>query len=453
MPDPWWRSATLLLAGVAALSVAFRARGLPRRRPDVFLATLVPLGLVLLSGLRGATAFLSSLPAMHASLWASETPSAFVGLVAIGAVLASLPRATARFGAALALVLAIGLAFIGSSAFRERFGGDLFATPGAPIPVREASLTRIREVTIPGGASRLWLSPGGASFTVALVPPDEDADEAAYLVETAPGRLESLRAIALEYLDEERILVLEKSDNRAVLKALLVSDLESAVVVQELPLLAGLDLDADASGNWQVTGYDWLEREFLLIRGSLHGGGPEEVRFPIDDDGATIISVNREGIALLARYEVPGSEFLVLPSSSRLVMSLELSESGGSEVSLGRSALSPQCYRSPLSEPRFFCAATDGRRTALFSLLPESSSFEPLGFLPGTFYGNEVERGARLLMNPWDGSTLLVDLARKVAFRADTQGAILAWQGNVLAAARVNVEGDETKVSLYTVGE
>jgi hypothetical protein len=38
-------------------------------------------------------------------------------------------------------------------------------------------------------------------------------------------------------------------------------------------------------------------------------------------------------------------------------------------------------------------------------------------------------------------------------FRADTQGAILAWQGNVLAAARVNVEGDETKVSLYTVGE
>jgi hypothetical protein len=126
---------------------------------------------------------------------------------------------------------------------------------------------------------------------------------------------------------------------------------------------------------------------------------------------------------------------------------------GGAGVSLGKSALSPQCYRSPLSEPRFYCVATDGRRTALFSLSPESSSFESLGVLPGTFYGNEVARDARLLMNPWNGPPLLVDLARNVAFRADIQGAILAWQGNVLAAARVNLEGDETRVSLYTVGE
>jgi len=452
-PDSWWRSATLALAGVASLSVAFRARGLPRTRTDVLLATLVPLGLVILSGFGAATAFVSSLPAMHASLWASETPSALVGLVAIGAVLASLPRTTARLGAALALVLALGLAFIGSSAFRERFGGDLFATAGAPIPVREAALTRVREVTIAGGVSRLWLSPLGKSFAVALVSPDEGEDEAAYLVEAAPGRLDSVRGIALAYLDEERILVLEKKGSRAVLKSAMVSDLESAVVVHEMPLLAGVDLDADSSGNWQVTGYDWLEGEYLLIRGSFLGGAPEEVRFSIDDDRPTIVSVNREGVALLARYEVPGQEFLVLASSSRLVMSLELSEPAGSGVSLGKSALSPQCYRSPLSEPRFFCAATDGRRTALFSLLPGTSSFEPLGFLSGTFYGNEVERGARLLMNPWNGSPLLVDLARKVAFRADTQGAILAWQGSVLAAARVNVEGDETKVSLYTVGE
>ena len=453
LPDPWWRSSSLALAGIACLVVAARKRGVPRSRSEILLAALVPFALVILSSLGAAGAFVSSLPAMHASLWAGENPSAFVGLVAIAGVLASLPRPTARLGAALALVAALGLAFIGSSAFRQRFGGDLFAGPGAPIPVSEASLTRIREVTVPGGASRLWLSPAGASFAVGLVPADEDADEAEYLVETAPGRLESVRAIALEYLDEERILVLEKGENRALLKAVLVSDLESTFVVQELPLLAGADLDADSSGGWQVTGYDWLEREFLLIRGGLHGGAPEEVRFPIDDDGATIVAVNREGVALLARYEVPGPGFLVLASTPRLVMALELSKPGGAGVSLGKSALSPQCYRSPPSEPRFYCVATDGRRTALFSLRPESSSFESLGVLPGTFYGNEVARDARLLMNPWDGPPLLVDLARNVAFRADIQGAILAWQGNVLAAARVNLEGDETRVSLYTVGE
>jgi hypothetical protein len=35
----------------------------------------------------------------------------------------------------------------------------------------------------------------------------------------------------------------------------------------------------------------------------------------------------------------------------------------------------------------------------------------------------------------------------------DLRGAILAWQGDVLAAARVSDEGDETRVSLYTVRE
>jgi len=58
-------------------------------------------------------------------------------------------------------------------------------------------------------------------------------------------------------------------------------------------------------------------------------------------------------------------------------------------------------------------------------------------------------------MNRWDDAPLLVDLERKAALRlrgADLRGAILAWQGEVLAA-RVNVDGDETKVSLYTVRE
>ncbi len=453
--DPWWKPLALAAVGAAALVLAAvrNRRGIPRSSLDERLAALVALALALLSCLGAAAALFTGLPAMELHLWASDTPSVFTGLVALGAVLASLKDVRARGGAVLVFGAALGQMYLGSSNFRERFGGDLFAAAGAPIPVREASLTRIREVTIPGGASRLSLSPRGGSFAVALVSPDEDEDEAFHLVEAASGRLESVRGIALEYLDEERILVLEKRESRAVLKAVMVSDLESAVVVQEMPLLAGADLDADGSGIWQVTGYDWAEGELLLIRGSLQSGVPEEVRFSIDDDVPTIVSVNREGVALLARYEMAGPALLVPGATPRLVMSLELSEAGESGVSLGKSALSPQCYRTPISEARFYCAATDGRRTALFSLLPEFSSFEPLGFIPGTYHGNEVTRGGRLLMNPWDELPLLVDLNRRVALRADVRGAILSWQGNVLAAARVNDEGDETKVSLYTVRE
>jgi hypothetical protein len=458
VPYPWWRSATLALAGLASLIVAFRSRGRPRTRTEVLLATLVPLGLVLLSVLRGSSALLSSLPAMHLSLWASESPSAFVGLVTIGAVLASLPqtraRTRARLSAALAFAAALGLFFIGSSAFRERFGGDLFAAAGSPIPVTEAPLTMIREVTIPGRASRLLLSPGGGSFAVALTSPDEDEDESAFLVESAPGRLEPVRALALEFIDDERVLIVEKHESRSVLKEAKVKDLGSAVVVQDLPFLAGLDLDADASGSWQVTGYDWAEGNLRLIRGGPTRDALDEVQFPIDDDVPTLVSVNREGVALLARYELPEPALLALAVSPPLVMALELRESGGPGVSLGKSALSPQCFRSPISEAGFYCAASRGDRTALFALPPGASSFEPLGFLPGNFYGNELARGARLLFNSWDGPPLMVDLARRAARRphgSDTRGAILAWQGNVLAAARVNAEGDETRVSLYTV--
>ncbi|HEY7698791.1 MAG TPA: M56 family metallopeptidase, partial [Vicinamibacteria bacterium] len=150
IPEPWWRSSSLALAGVACLFVAARKCFVPARRSEILLAGLTPLALVLLSGFGAAAAFVSSLPAMRVSLWASETPSAFVGLVAIGTVLAALPRRSARFGAALALVLALGVALIGSSDFRRRFGRDLFAEAGALMPVRESQLTRVREVTIPG---------------------------------------------------------------------------------------------------------------------------------------------------------------------------------------------------------------------------------------------------------------------------------------------------------------
>jgi len=289
-----------------------------RTRSEILLAALVPFGLVMLSSLGAVGAFVSSLPAMHVSLWASETPSAFVALVATGVVLASLPRTTARIGAALALVAALGLAFIGSSAFRERFGRDLFASPGTSIPVSEASLTRIREVTVPGGATRLLLSPRGGSFAVALEAGD-NARESDYVVETAPGRLSSMRAVALEFIDEERILVLERNEDRAMLKAR-AFDRESSVVLHDLPLLAGVDLDADPSGIWQVTGYDRVEGALLIVRGSFDGGAPRETRFSSEEDGSTLVAVSPGLRALVARYDMPGLPLLALGATPRLVM-------------------------------------------------------------------------------------------------------------------------------------
>lgn len=453
LPDPWWRSTSLALAGVASVSVAFRARGLPRTRTEVRLAILVPLVLVALSGLGGVRALLSSLPAMHASLWASESPSAFVGLVAIGAALASFPRA--RLLAALAFASALGIALVGTSAFREKLGGDLFGAPGAPIPSREVSLAALREVAFPGGAFRLLLSPRGGRVGVALAAVESDW-ESDYLVESAPGRHFSMRAVALEYVDEGRILVLSRNGDRAELKIQGI-DGESSDVLHDLPLLAGVELDWDPSGMWQVTGFDWLEGAFVLLRGSFDDDAPpSELRFSSEDERSTVVAVSPEMGALVARYDEPELASFALFASPRLTMALSLEKGTGSGTRLGESILSPNCFRRPSFDAGFYCIAADENRTGFFSLAPESPSFEPLGFVSGVLYGREVAPGGRLVLNPLDDAPLLVDLERRAALRPrnpDLRGAILAWQGEVLAAARVNADGDETKVTLYTVRE
>ncbi len=448
LPEPWWRSVSLGLAGVAVLVVAARKRGVPRTRREALLATLIPLGLFLLSSLPAVAALASTLPLMHASLWASESPAAFVGLVAGGVVLLSLPRMSARLGGLLALAAGLGLAVVGSSAFRERFGGDLFASLGDPIPVRDASLTPVRVVRIPGAVAHISLSPRGAIFAVALATPDGNEEQRAYLVESAPGRVETLRALALEYLDEERILFVERSGGGALLKVADVSELKSAEIVHPMSLLAGLDLEVDAS-SWTVSGYDWVEGSRVLVRGGFDATPPRELRFSTED-GATVLAASGD-TALASRYELGSLAYLPLVSNPRIATALEIETKGAPRTRLGASLLMPQCFAASLFEPGFYCVAMNGRRTGLFHLPSGSLSFEPLGFVPGGFHANEAAAGGWLLLNRGDGPPLLFERSRGLAWRLDTRVWSLALSNGVLATVRASDRNDETVVSLYTV--
>jgi heat shock protein HtpX len=450
LPEPWWRSASLALASIAAILVAARKRNLPPSRREALLAALVPLGLVLISSLSAVPALASAIPVMYGSLWASETPSAVVGLIALGAVLLSLPKVGARIGGVLALTAALAVALLGSTRFRERFGGDLFASAGDPVPVEKASLAPIREVRIPGYVSRISISPRGG-LAVALASADEEAMDSEYLVETGAGKLETLRALALEYLDEERILFVERSDARAILKVAVPSDLGSAAVIHPMPLLAGLELDADSSGSWLVSGYDWVEGSRVLVWGGLDSVPPEEIRFSSEND-ETLLAASRQA-ALAARYDLGAYSYFPFFSSSRLLMELEMQTKEMASISLGVSLLMPYCFAAALSEPGIYCAVANERRTELFLLSASSSRFEPLGILPGTFHANEAAAEGWLVLNRADGPATLFDRNRRRAFELSEPVGSLALRDEILATARA-VEGKhETVVSLYTVRE
>jgi Zn-dependent protease with chaperone function len=449
LPEPWWRSVSLALAAVAALLAAVRKRSLPRGRREALPALVVPLSLVLLSIVSAVSGLFSTLPAMHASLWARESPSAFAGLVALGAVLLSLPRVASRLAGVVALAAAFALVVLGSSAFRERFGGDLFASSGDPIPVKEAFLTPIREVRIPGHVARIALSPRGERFAAALVSLENEED-LAYLVESTPGRLEPMRALALEYLDEDRILFVDRSNGRAFLKVASVSELESAFVLHPLPLLAGIRLESDGS-TWWVSGYDPVQGSQVLVRGGFDSAPAEELRF-WSEDGRTPLAVSGDA-ALLAGYDVGALlPFVPMLSMPRFAMELEIQTNRGPS-SVGASLMMPYCFASSLAEPGFYCSVVNGQETGLFFLASGSSSFETLGFIAGGFHANESAPDGFLLLNRFDGPAHLFERSRKVAWRLDTRAQSLVLRNRVLAVARTVDRDDETVVSLYTVGE
>jgi Zn-dependent protease with chaperone function len=448
LPDPWWRAVSLALAATAVMVLAARRRNLPRTRGEALLATLVPLSLVLLSSLRLLPALFSAVPVMWTTTWASQADSAIVGLVAVGAVLLCLPRSRARLGGLLALAVALGILIVGSSSIRERFGGDVFASSGGSIPMKAASLTPIREVRIPGHVYRISLSPGGESVAVAITPAGVREESSAYLVEAAPGRLEPLQALALEYLDERRILFVERSDARAILKVAPVSRLESGEIVHTMPLLSALDLEADASGNWLVSGYDWVEASRVLVRGSLDSGQPEEIRFS-SDASATLVAASRDEV-LAERFDVGALALVPFFPGSPLVMQLEVLSNGGPR-SLGTSMLMPQCFAAAFVDPGFYCAVIRETRTELFFLAAGSSTFEPLGSVPGLFYANEVAANGWLLLNRAGRAPGLFDRSRRVALELPEPVLSLAVRNDVLATARAGARDDESIVSLYTV--
>ncbi len=388
---PWWSLVVAAGAGVACLVHSWRTsrrRGLEQTPGDLRLAVGLPLCLAVVSSLGAALAPLSALPWMHLHLWARGSVTPVACLTAAAAALATWPRAKERLGSVALFALASGVVFVGSLGFRERMGGDCFGTMGPPLPVRDAVARRARDVDVGAPVSQLRLSPRGTRFAVATVPPGEDRYRSSgtteFLVSGDDESLRSVHALAVDFIDEDRLAVLEQQEGQMVLKIVVLADPASGSgssnVVHEMPLLTGPRLWTSVARGWRVVGEAWEGDELVVLQGELDSDESEERHYPLEGVIGSLVSVNREGWALGTSYAMwQPAEWnrassllygLFLSARSTPVEELRLSRSSEAPRSVGATAFAPVCVPGPPAETRFFCAASDGERTGILVARP-----------------------------------------------------------------------------------
>jgi hypothetical protein len=434
----------------------------------VVLGTLLPL-LVLLSSLLGAVrALASSLPMTFLHSWAASFPGFLAGAVALAAVLVLRRKVLAYAGASILLVAGGAFLFLGSSSFRERFSEDVFARPLEPIPTRDVALEELRSVVIPGGVLRLALSPSGARVAAAVIAPGGEPSYGTYttevFLESAPGELASFRAMAFDFLDEDRLLVLGMEPGRAVLELRDLGAGTTSTIATGLPILASPRIQTYGDG-WWVVGSDWETEENVLVRGSVGSPESEEIRLGYPD-WSGLLAVNRSGWALGPEYEmpdfggwdesvVPYAPWLLYTLGSSFVTELRLTPPGEPSVGVGESTLTVSCVAGA-TENRFFCAASEVESTSLWTFEPETLRWEPLGKLYGYFHFDDPNGDSPLVMNSAGGVPMLVNVEARTAARllipqAEATNGVLAVRGDVVARAVSAEEATSTSVALYRI--
>ncbi|HSF19014.1 MAG TPA: M48 family metalloprotease [Vicinamibacteria bacterium] len=447
--EPAWSLATLGAASAVCIALATKRLRLGEAESArvVSLALAVPAICVLARLATAASVFVSPLPVMKLHLWARDSLGVVGGLAAIAAALATVPSIRPRLGGILVASLSAGVLLLGSTGFGWRYGGDVFARIAPQLDVVAVGLEKTREVPFDGVVQDLTLSPGGSHFS-ALVSTDQGD---LYLVET-PNGVERVDALALDFIDDERVAVVTLENERPVLS------FPSFSIA--LPWLQSLDLTVDArSDGWQLRGIDPENYDTVVLRGHLSAASFDELRFRSEEDGVGVVGpVSYEGSAI--HYDYATAEWTSAtmlrvataldPSDLSTRVSLRREEGGVEPI--GTTLLDAYCFLPSMSDSGFVCSAHYGGRTSLFTFDPEQQDLVPIGSLSGFYQLDDPVRDGRLVLGAWHEAPILVDLETNQALRPSLGGGrILAWRKDVLATA----ETDDLRstVTIYRLAE
>jgi hypothetical protein len=352
---------------------------------------------------------------------AREWPSSVVFPLALAGALMWPARRMRRAASAVAVVASAIAVGVGSRAFLDRFGGDLFLVPAADVKVR--TLDRpVKEFTVPFGVSHLHLSPGGQS--IAAVARNRD-DRATIHIGRAGGALTPVEADGALFIDEDRALVWTADGSRTELREVRVAAPDAPGWQLRVTGVSSPVVSLDpTSKRWRLAS----EAGESVVEAREGTVGTDEVRsyqwrVPARH-GAPFMPIAVSGnraLALEPRFDLAspagdpfGAFMFVLASAPRWRSTVwALGPDGARD--LGTSRLQLECRLLPLAD-RGACHIFDASRTRFFAMDAEKGGIEAVASLPGRFYVGDNPQGA--WMTGWHQSgTLAVRLAPVDAIR------------------------------------
>jgi len=317
-------------------------------------------------------------------------PSTVLLPLAVAGALLWSPRKALRVVAGVLVVASFAAGVVGSQAFLDRFGGDLFLKPAPPLKVR--TLDRpIHEFSVPFVPGGLQLSPGGRSIAALT---RRENGRATIHVGRAGETLTPIEADGALFIDDERALVWTVDGSRTDLREVLVAAPETAGWKLPITNLAAPVMSLDAkSKRWRLTsrgGVDVVEAREGVIGteevASYRWNVPEghsALFMPIARSGDRVLAVEPRPDLAFPATDPLGAFVFVLASGSQWRSTIwTVGPDGASD--LGTSRLELECRPLPLAE-RGACQIFDASRTRFFTMDAAAGDITAVASVPGRF--------------------------------------------------------------------
>ena len=426
-PDPYGAmfAVTLLVGGALLVGLAYL-----RRRDEVAPRTWKLVRIIAVAAIASwlLPIFGRGIDAVDLHQSARQWPSSVLLPLALAGAMMWSARKALRVVSAVAVVASVTAAWIGSQAFLDRFGDDLFLKPTSEVKVRTLDRS-LKEFRLPFRVSELQLSPTGRS--IAAVTRRHDG-RAMIHIGRAGETLTPIDAHGALFIDDDRALVWTVDGSRTDLREWLVTAPDAAGWQLRVTGFSTPSVSLDRnSKRWRLAnraGVNVVEAREGVI-------GTEQIQpyrwsvpqrqtssfIPIALSGERALAIEPRPDLASPLTDPLGALVFVLASAPHWRSTLwALGPDGASD--LGTSRLELQCHLMPLAD-RGACHIFDASRTRFFTMDATTRSMTAAGSLPGRFFAGGEAQGTWI--TGWHQSVpLAVRLAPVDAIRiADPQGA------------------------------
>lgn len=441
---PLLNAVCMLLLGMLFLNAAARRYRLRTTEPawSLWLPLVVLAPVAILSAVLGAMRWGLPFPRWQLHLWARDVPLVVPILLASAVALCLLRRLSSRLLAGACLTVASLVMLVGSPLARQMFVDEPLAQRGPAFDLEPSPLQLHagHELDVDAWVGLVrWSSSGqrlaaqsemsgyddegwgydyddeeetteasipshgtgsgddGSSATAGQALGATTVTESTFWVELGNGGTMAVAADDLVFIDDHRLLLLDRSGEAPRLRTLSLHPTSEAAVEIRLPPLMATSFDwLESEGQWQVSGFAAdAEATLVRYRGDLAAMPQEDLRFqlPPDDDNSYVNWTLGPRSALLVLEDIGGDDFgwglflqgLMGSSGSRQLSLMTAADPAGEPRHLVTTSLSCHCLEPPPSISDGICLLGDGTDTALWTVDMNSGELQVLGHVEGGF--------------------------------------------------------------------